>query len=64
MDEPAVPVIRVLCAQQIAISVIRSARQQHTEPIELTVPAQRQTEPEVSELFRLPARASPIALAA
>jgi hypothetical protein len=54
----------VLCAQQIAISEIRSVRQQHAEPIELMVAAQRQTEPAVSELFRLSARTSPIALAA
>jgi transposase len=46
--------------QQIAISVIRTARQQQQDPIELMVDAQRQTEPAVSQLLRLPARASPL----
>ena len=50
--------------QQIAISVIRTARQQHTDPIELMVQAQHQTAPTVSPLLRLPARASPVRLAA
>jgi transposase len=50
--------------QQIAISVIRTAHQQHADPIELMVAAQRRSEPAVSELLRLPARASPVKLAA
>jgi transposase len=50
--------------QQIAISVIRTARQQQQDPIELMVAAQRQSEPAISELLRLPARASPATLAA
>ncbi|MGH2782286.1 MAG: IS66 family transposase [Thermoleophilaceae bacterium] len=50
--------------QQIAISVIRTARQQHADPIELMVAAQRQVAPAVSELLTLPARAGPVRLAA
>lgn len=50
--------------QQIALSVIRTARQQQQDPIELMVAAQRQPEPAGSELLRLPARASPLKLAA
>jgi len=46
--------------QQIALSVIRTARQQQQDPIKLMVDAQRQTEPAVSQLLRLPARASPL----
>ena len=51
-------------SQQIAISVIRTARQQDADPIELMVAAQRQTAPTVSPLLRLPARAGPVRLAA
>lgn len=50
--------------QQVAISVIRTARQQHNDPIELMAGAQRHSEPTVFNLLRLPARASPLALAA
>jgi transposase len=50
--------------QQIAMSVIRTARQQQQDPIELMVAAQHQTEPVVSKLLRLPARAGPLKLAA
>lgn len=50
--------------QQIAISVIRTARQQQADPIELMVAAQRQVAPAVSELLPLPARAGPVRLAA
>ncbi len=51
-------------SQQIAMSVIRTARQQHADPIELMVAAQRRPAPAVSELLYLPARASPLKLAA
>jgi hypothetical protein len=44
--------------------VIRTARQQQQDPIELMVAAQRQPEPAVSQLLRLPACASPLKLAA
>jgi transposase len=50
--------------QQIAMSVIRTAGQQHQDPIELMVAAQRQAAPAVAELLQLPARAGPIELAA
>jgi transposase len=50
--------------QQVAISVIRTARQQHADPIELMVAAQHQPEPAVSHLLRFRARASPLTLAA
>lgn len=50
--------------QQVAISVIRTARQQQQDPIELMVEAQGRSEPAVSRLLRLPARASPLTLAA
>ena len=46
------------------MSVIRTARQQQADPIELMVAAQRQLAPAVSELLRLPARAGPVRLAA
>jgi len=45
--------------QQITLSVIRTARQQHLDPIEVMINAQRATTPAVSELITLPARASP-----
>jgi transposase len=50
--------------QQITISVIRSARQQNIDPLELMANAQRSQEPAASELITLPARASPTQLAA
>ncbi|MGA2010466.1 MAG: transposase [Solirubrobacteraceae bacterium] len=50
--------------QQITASVIRTARQQNLDPVELTTAAQRSRTPAVSQLIRLPARASPTTLAA
>ena len=50
--------------QQITMSVIRTARQQNLDPIELMAAAQRTREPTVSDAITLPARASPTALAA
>jgi transposase len=50
--------------QQITMSVIRTARQQDIDPLELMVSAQRSRQPTVSELIKLPARASPTSLAA
>jgi len=50
--------------QQITMSVIRTARQQNIDPIELMASAQRSPQPAASELVTLPARASPPALAA
>jgi len=50
--------------QQITMSVIRTARQQDVDSVELMVEAQRQRAPTVSRLVRLPARASPVKLAA
>ena len=48
---------------QITMSVIRTARQQNLDPIELMVSA-NSPEPAVSNLIALPARASPTSLAA
>jgi transposase len=45
--------------QQITMSVIRTARQQDIDPIELMTAAQRSRQPTPSELITLPARASP-----
>lgn len=45
--------------QQITMSVIRTARQQNIDPLELMVSAQHPRQPKVSDLIRLPARASP-----
>ena len=50
--------------QQITMSVIRTARQQNIDPVELMAGAQRSRQPAVSELVKLPARASPTSLAA
>ena len=50
--------------QQITMSVIRSARQQSIDPIELMAQAQHHREPAASNLIRLPARASPTSQAA
>jgi hypothetical protein len=44
--------------------VIRTARQQHIDPVELMASAQRSRRPAASELIKLPARASPTSLAA
>ncbi|MGI8411701.1 MAG: hypothetical protein ACR2LV_03140, partial [Solirubrobacteraceae bacterium] len=50
--------------QQITMSVIRTARQQNIDPIELMTTAQHSRQPAVSELITLPARASPTSQAA
>ena len=50
--------------QQITMSVIRTARQQNIDPVELMVSAQHSRNPVASNLIRLPARASPNSLAA
>jgi transposase len=50
--------------QQVAMSVIRTARQQTIDPLEVMVNAQRSRQPAASELIKLPARASPTSLAA
>jgi transposase len=50
--------------QQVAMSVIRTARQQRVDPIELMAAAQREPEAEVTGMLSIPARASPAELAA
>jgi len=50
--------------QQITMSVIRTARQQNIDPIELMSTAQHSRQPAISELITLPARASPTSQAA
>ncbi|MGH8735300.1 MAG: IS66 family transposase, partial [Burkholderiales bacterium] len=50
--------------QQITMSVIRTARQQGIDPLELMAGAQHSRAPAVSELIKLPARASPTSRAA
>jgi transposase len=50
--------------QQITMSVIRTARQQDIDPLELMADAQHCRQPAASELIKLPARASPTSLAA
>jgi transposase len=45
--------------QQITMSVIRTARQQAIDPVELMAGAQHSRAPVVSGLIKLPARASP-----
>jgi len=50
--------------QQITMSVIRTARQQGIDSVELMTGAQRSRQPTASELIKLPARASPTSLAA
>jgi transposase len=50
--------------QQITMSVIRTARQQNIDPVELMASAQRSRQPAASELIKLPARASPTSQAA
>ena len=51
-------------AQQVTMSVIRTARQQNIDPLQLMVSAQHARQPRASELIKLPARASPTRLAA
>ena len=46
------------------MSVIRTARQQNIDPIELMADAQHARQPTASELIKLPARASPTSIAA
>ena len=46
------------------MSVIRTARQQNIDPVELMTAAQRSRQPTASEPITLPARASPTSLAA
>jgi len=50
--------------QQVTMSVIRTARQQNIDPLEVMVRAQHAHQPAISELIKLPARASPTSLAA
>jgi transposase len=50
--------------QQVAMSVIRTARQQGVDPIELMAAAQRDCRPTVTGMLRTPARASPAELEA
>ena len=50
--------------QQVTMSVIRTARQQNIDPVELMVSAQRSRAPAAGNLIRLPARASPNSQAA
>jgi hypothetical protein len=52
--------------QEITMSVIRTARQQNIDPLELMATAQRSRVPAAgaSDQITLPARASPTALAA
>jgi transposase len=50
--------------QQVTMSVIRTARQQNIDPLEVMVHAQHTRTPAASKLLKLPARASPTTLAA
>jgi transposase len=50
--------------QQVTMSVIRTARQQGADPIELMAAAQREPEPKVTAMLRIPSRASPAELEA
>lgn len=50
--------------QQTLISVIRTARQQQIDPVEVMIDAQRSRQPAASNVIRLPARASPTTIAA
>jgi hypothetical protein len=50
--------------RQITMSVIRAVRQQNTDPVELIDSAQHPRQPAASNLISLPARASPVAVAA
>ncbi len=50
--------------QETLMSVIRTARQQNIDPVELMTSAQHSREHAASNLLRLPARASPTSLAA
>lgn len=49
-------------AQEVAMSVIRTARQQEVDPIELMAAAQREPTPKAAAILRFPARASPAEL--
>jgi len=51
------------CTQQITMSVIRTARQQKIDPVELMARVQHPRQPAASNLIALPARASPTARA-
>jgi len=46
-------------AQEVAMSVIRTARQQGVDPIELMAAARREPTPKAAAMLRIPARASP-----
>ena len=46
------------------MSVIRTARQQNIDPVELMAQAHHARQPAASNLIQLPARASPTSLAA
>ncbi len=48
--------------QQVAMSVIRTARRQGVDPIELMATAQREPEPRVAAVLRIPTRDSPVEL--
>jgi transposase len=50
--------------QQVTMSVIRTARQQNIDPVELMTAAQRSRQPTASQLITLPARASLTSIAA
>ena len=50
--------------QQVTMSVIRTARQQNIDPLEVMVNARHARQPAASEQIKLPARASPTTLAA
>lgn len=50
--------------QQVTMSVIRTARQQNIDPLEVMASAQHPRQPAISKLIKLPARASPTSLAA
>ena len=49
-------------AQEVAMSVIRTARQQEVDPIELMAAAQREPTPKAAAMLRIPTRASPVEL--
>ena len=50
--------------QQVTMSVIRTARQQNIDPLEVMLSAQHARQPAASKLIKLPARASPTTLVA
>jgi transposase len=49
-------------AQEVAMSVIRTARRQEVDPIELMAAAQREPTPKAAAMLRIPTRASPVEL--